>query len=226
MRKLLAFLLSIALAAPVYAQTKISALPDRATAASTDEFPVIAGGVNYRMDLATALALIDTSAELLALVTNETGTGALVFGTAPAISAPVITGAATMAQVNINGGGAITRLVSGTYTPVATSVANIDSTSTLTGQYQCINAVCTVSGTVTVDPTVATTTTTLRMTVPVASNFAGYREASGTAGIAPSATMTNGVIYADATNDSFILQFTSSGTAAVEWFWTVTYRII
>jgi hypothetical protein len=42
---------------------------------------------------------IDTSAELATIVTNETGTGALVFGTGPTLDAPIITTKARLPRV-------------------------------------------------------------------------------------------------------------------------------
>lgn len=65
---------------------------------------------------------IDTSAELAAICTNETGTGALVFGTGPTLSGPVI-GASTVAGLPTAGTrtGAIYVVTDGTgATPCAT----------------------------------------------------------------------------------------------------------
>ncbi|QQS44671.1 tail fiber domain-containing protein [Candidatus Roizmanbacteria bacterium] len=59
---------------------------------------------------------IDTSAEIAAIVTNETGSGALVFGTSPTLTTPNI-GAATGTSLNVTGaitsGGVVTGTGSG-----------------------------------------------------------------------------------------------------------------
>ena len=59
-----------------------------------------------------------TSAELASIISNETGTGVLVFGTSPAITTSITTGSATFALVNtvattLNFGGAATALTMG-----------------------------------------------------------------------------------------------------------------
>ncbi len=58
-----------------------------------------------------------TSAELLALITNPTGTGAAVFGTGPALSAPVLTGG-TIDSVDIGFRSVPTNSKSAAYTTV------------------------------------------------------------------------------------------------------------
>jgi hypothetical protein len=69
--------------------------------------PVSTGISGLGTNVATFLAT-PSSANLAAAVTGETGSGALVFGTAPTISAPTITGAATSAQLTLATGATVT----------------------------------------------------------------------------------------------------------------------
>lgn len=88
MKKLTAFLLSIALAwLPHVNAADVTAAGSPAVAVSIGNVSGLGTGV------ATALAT-PSSANLATAVTDETGSGALVFGTAPTIASPTITGSA------------------------------------------------------------------------------------------------------------------------------------
>jgi hypothetical protein len=76
---------------------------------NTTGLPISTGVSGLGTGVATFLAT-PSSANLLAAVTDETGTGSLVFGTSPSISAPVITGGAAIT-------GAVT--VSSTFTALS-----------------------------------------------------------------------------------------------------------
>jgi hypothetical protein len=70
---------------------------------------------------------------------------------------------------------------SGTYTPTLTNDANIDSSTAYTCIYARVGNVVTVSGEFAVDPTSSAVTTSLRMTLPIASNLAATGDCSGVA---------------------------------------------
>lgn len=65
--------------------------------------PISSGVSGLASNVATFLGT-PSSANLLAAVTNETGTGALVFGTSPTIATPDVTGRATMDDIALSGG--------------------------------------------------------------------------------------------------------------------------
>jgi uncharacterized protein YdcH (DUF465 family) len=87
-----------------------------------------AGNYAPAANVATFLAA-PTSSNLAAAVTDETGTGALVFGTGPTISSPTITGSATFTG---------TQSISGTVT--TNDKVTIDSLSTVTNPKLLITA--------------------------------------------------------------------------------------
>lgn len=115
-------------------------------------------------------------------------------------------------------------LSSGTYTPTLTSVANLDTTTSNVCQYLRVGNVVTVSGVIDVDPTVITTTTTVGISLPIASAFSAGSQCGGSSA---SATLNeSGRIFADAVNDraelSFVSQTTSNHTISIHF----TYQII
>jgi hypothetical protein len=120
----------------------------------------------------------------------------------------------------------VTKFVQGTYTPTLTNVANLDSSTALVCQYMRFGDVVVVSGGVTIDPTSATTQTTLRISLPIASNFAAVNDCGGAAANNTVAG-ASGAVYADTTNDAALLQFLNgSNTASATYFFTFMYRVI
>ena len=95
MKKLLIIISILFLATTIYAaDTKVSALAENTTVADADLLYIVDGGVSKKITVLNLFDTIDTSAELLTILTNETGTGALVFGTAPTFTTSItITGA-------------------------------------------------------------------------------------------------------------------------------------
>lgn len=115
-----------------------------------------------------------------------------------------------------------------TYTPTLTGTANVDAAA-VTGTdlyYERVGNFVTVRGVITVDPTTAGITTTLRITLPIASALTATQQLSGQ-GIGSSIGATFGTILADATNDAAEFNFingsaTSSTTYSI-WF---SYEIL
>lgn len=119
--------------------------------------PVATGISGLGTGVATFLAT-PTSANLLAAVTNETGTGSLVFGTAPTISNPVITSSGTGSIDGTPIG--VTSASTGKFTTLATSiVTNTAATYTVLAT----------------DNTIIQTTAGSTYTLPAASSFTGRR---------------------------------------------------
>ncbi len=111
--------------------------------------PIATGVAGLGTGVATALTT-PSSANLIAAVTDETGTGALVFATSPTLVTPAL-GAATATSVAIGGGTAITGHFSAT-------VINVVSASI--GAAACANyATVTLSGAAVGDTAIANPTT-------------------------------------------------------------------
>jgi len=117
--------------------------------------PVATGISGLGTNVATFLAT-PSSANLLAAVTDETGSGALVFGTAPSISNPVITSSGTGSIDGIPIG--VTSASTGKFTTLATSIVTN------------ANATYAVLAT---DHTIIQTTAASTYTLPAASSFTG-----------------------------------------------------
>jgi hypothetical protein len=118
-----------------------------------------------------------------------------------------------------------TQLTSGTYTPTLTNVTNITSSTAVVCQYMRVLTTVTVSGSVTITAT-AIGNTVLRMSLPIASNFASVGQAGGTLATTTAGGTAQGGIVADATNKTFTFQFVASSIAATTYTFSVTYQIV
>lgn len=128
------------------------------------------------------------------------------------------------AQIAYSGlSGLPTLPVGGTYTPTLTNTTNI-AASAVTGafQYARIANIVIVGGNITIDPTAAGATD-LGISIPIASNFTGVTDASGS-GTAQS-TNTVGNFVADAANDRVAMTFQAVSLANVSWRVMFMYEI-
>lgn len=114
-------------------------------------------------------------------------------------------------------------LSSGTYTPTLTNSANLDASTAYLCQWLRVGNTITVSGKVSVDPTLVATTTTLGISLPVASNFGADTDAGGVA-FAPGIAAQGAAIFADASNDRLTMQWKSSDITNQAMYFTATYR--
>lgn len=161
----------------------------------------------------------------------HTWSGAQVCSSTLAVAgATTLNGAVTLGDaaadtITVNGtlAGA---LVSGSYTPTVTAVANCSAASAQVTQYCRVGDRVFGSGVVLFTVTSNATITQLGISIPIASNFAGTGNASGTASTALLGSNHGAVIYADSTNDRLTLDFTSSGTGAVVFYFTFMYQVI
>lgn len=115
-------------------------------------------------------------------------------------------------------------LSSGTYTPALTSVANLDSTTGYSCQYMRVGSVVTVSGRLDANPT-ATATTTIGISLPIASNLANANECAGTA-FSSEVAGQGAAIFGDSANDRALMQWVAVDITDHPMFFTFTYRII
>lgn len=108
------------------------------------------------------------------------------------------------------------------WTPAFTGVTNIAATTAWFSLFSRIGQTVTISGQVTIDPT-ATGTVSLRMSLPVASDFTASRQAAGVV-MSKDATIM-GAFEADITNNEILITAQSSTTAATVVQFTGSYTI-
>ena len=121
-------------------------------------------------------------------------------------------------------GNTIPVLSNGTYTPTLTGVANVASSSAAVCQYMRVGDVVTVSGKITIQATALLTSTSIGISLPVASSFANDFQCGGTG--APIGANSAGPIYADATNDRAEFNYVSADTTSRAFHFTFSYRVV
>ena len=167
--------------------------------------PVSTGISGLGANIATFLAT-PSSANLATAVTDETGSGALVFATSPTLVTPalgtpssgVVTNLTGTASININGTVGATTPTTGTFTTLVAST-NLSSTR--------------------INPRVSTTTSTATLTPDIAS-FDQYNLTAQAAGLtiaAPTGTPVDG--------NKLIIRILDNGTARA-LTWNATYTVI
>jgi hypothetical protein len=115
---------------------------------------------------------------------------------------------------------------SATYTPTGTGVANVSSITPAKAQYMRVARVVTISGTVDVSPTAATTTTTFRLSLGVASSLAALSDLAGAAAFIAGSAHGAVVVYADTTNDAAFFSFTSANLLTHSITYSFTYEVL
>jgi len=122
------------------------------------------------------------------------------------------------AQSDLGGG-----LLSETYTPTLTNVANVAASTAYSCQYSRVGTVVTVSGEVDIDPTTTITLTQLGISLPIASNLAATNELGGTSA---DDLGTVARVAADFTNDRAEVRMTPTDVTNRRFSFTFTYRIL
>lgn len=147
-------------------------------------------------------------------ITGGTINGATIGATTPASG--VFT---TLA----NAGGAI---IAGTYTPSLTNTTNVAASTSQVCSYVQVGNFVMVFGGCSIDPTSASVSTVLKISLPVASNLALSTDLDGV-GFSPIIFGLGGAVYADQANDLAILQFIADATAANNaWTFVFGYRVL
>jgi hypothetical protein len=187
------------------ANVKISALPAATAATGTDVVPLVQGSTTKKLSMSALLAsptlfganvaawlANPTSANLAAAVTDETGSGALVFAVSPSFTTPSL-GAATALTINRI---TFTQPAAGATLTIAdgkTLTANRTLTLTGTdGKTLTINHSITLAGTDGTVMTFPSTNATMART-DAAQTFAGTQTFSGS--VVPAATLADSVGY-------------------------------
>jgi hypothetical protein len=117
---------------------------------------------------------------------------------------------------------------SGTYTPTLTNGTNVTASTNASCQYMRVGNTVTVSGTVTAITTTAAGNSLVSISLPVTSNLSAIANCAGAA-VFYSTTFrsTSCAIYADATNDLAVVNFTApSGTTGQAFSFQFTYKVI
>jgi hypothetical protein len=127
-------------------------------------------------------------------------------------------------SVTFEAGISATNVLSGTYTPTLTNVANTSSLTAFSCQYLRVGSVVTVSGKLTLDPVAGATLTQIGISLPIASDFATNEQCGGvgSSGLVTAA----GAIYADTANNRAEFIHNSVGTAAYDVYFSFTYLIV
>lgn len=110
--------------------TYITQTPD-GTLSAEQALSALASGIMRVATTTGVVTSLTNSSGIAANLSDETGTGALVFGTAPAISAPVFSGLMSITQVNVDIDGATTFAVTSSYTNLTCTGA--ETINTITG---------------------------------------------------------------------------------------------
>jgi hypothetical protein len=154
-----------------------------------------------------------SSANLAAAVTDETGSGALVFGTAPTISDLTVSGTSG-------------NVYSSTWTPSITNGTNTASSTAVECLFSRVANQITFAGAVTITPTLPATETRFTLSLPVASNFTLARDAAGTFWSITSATQNQGgSILGDTATDTLAFRMTPASTTASTYHFSGSYRV-
>jgi hypothetical protein len=118
---------------------------------------------------------------------------------------------------------------SGTYTPTQVSTnTNVDSVTFSANQYLRVGNTVTVSGQITIDATTANTDTTVKMSLPIASNIGASRQLGGTGSCISASNfgIQNIAFLGDATNDSVDLRLRPSVNTSLLYAYSFTYQVI
>lgn len=124
----------------------------------------------------------------------------------------------------LNGGGG--SFESGTYTPTLTNTTNIAASTAYLCTYSRTDNSVTFSGQIDIDPTSASSSTVLGMSIPIPSGFTTSRQCGGTFSAIASASDVGGIIT-DATNDRLTLQYICTADVSNHTYsFHVTYQRI
>lgn len=116
-------------------------------------------------------------------------------------------------------------LETGTYTPTLTNVANVSSNAAFVCQYLRVGAMVNVSGRVDIQPTVISTVTQLRMSLPIASSFSSDVQAGGSAQ-SPNLPNDSYSMSANVANNEIFISGTSQQIGLSAHYFSFMYQII
>jgi hypothetical protein len=153
------------------------------------------------------------------LIISETGLVTLVSTSGLSIGRTAVTSPAA-------GDG---NVFSGTYdTAQVGSNTNVDSVTFSAAQYLRVGNTVTVSGQITIDATTANTDTTVRMSLPIASNISASRNLGGTGSCISASNfgIQNIAFIGDATNDCVEMRLRPSVNTSLIYAYSFTYQVL
>ena len=105
-------------------------------------------------------------------------------------------------------------VVSSSWTPTYTGVANVNSGSVGTGRYTRVGDLVTFTVIASITPAAPSTVTQFAITVPIASNFTVAPQAIGSASTQNAASFGAGFVSADTTNDRLVIELVNGTSTA------------
>lgn len=127
-------------------------------------------------------------------------------------------------KLQVGGGAVINQIDPEKWTPTITSVANVAATTAHQCKYIRVGNIVVCSGRVDIDPTSASTATSIGISLPIASTFTHDRDCTGTGNSRGHAV--SGDIGADTTNHRASLDFvTASEVSNRAWYFNFVYEI-
>jgi hypothetical protein len=118
-----------------------------------------------------------------------------------------------------------TGLAGGIYTPTITPVAN--NNNPVTGGewiYTRVGSIVHVAGIVSITPAQQATSTQVRISLPVASNFTGAGQLKGVANTTN--VSQSAIVKADVTNDEALIEFVAPDNVLRAWYCVFMYRVL
>ena len=154
------------------------------------------------------------------------GSASLTISTGTIVAAKITATTVSATGPGIFGGNiSALNLVSGTYTPSLTNIANLDASTAYSCQYLQYGSTVTVSGRVDVDPTLTVTATSLDISLPVSSTLASSNLCAGVAASPGIAGQVMAIVANTASNVAQMQWKASDVTSQGTWF-TFTYRVV
>lgn len=120
---------------------------------------------------------------------------------------------------------ALPTLDSGTYTPSATNVANVSSSSPQTARWVRVGDQVTVYGRISIDPITTATSTRVRVSLPVASNLGSSNDLAGVC-VGDLSDESAGHIVADTANDEAIIEAYPVSILQHTYAYSYSYTVI
>ena len=115
---------------------------------------------------------------------------------------------------------------SGVYTPTRSAEANLDSNVTPSeAQYMRVGSTVTVSGNVTINPTLTTTATSWELTIPVASNIGAVEDLAGTFTCGQIAAMS-GAVSGSVANNTAVFNLIATDVNSNVVYYQYSYQVI
>lgn len=113
---------------------------------------------------------------------------------------------------------------SGVYTPTLTNVQNVATSTAYSCQWVRVRELVTVSGQIDIDPTLASTSTRVGVSFPIASTITNAYECAGTGGCPNNDGLTF-TILGDVANTRALIQYETTDTTDRSFYFSFTYLL-